>query len=205
MARRPTNSFREIQPDSPNSATPGAPPATGRPRGRDVFLFIGGIFVFFIGLMIGRMTERAWRLHLHADQYIKTELEILYLDTSGGEGSSSHLARVAATGEEIIVHDLDSRITIKHGPGGMIGTLPTAAAAQGLRMPAWYSPNAGGIFGDLRVVYLSEYDPLPGTAHAIKVTLVNLVFLIAGAMMVRTGYRRLKKSVGGIGDVVLDD
>lgn len=180
---------------------PTLPPTseTKRPRGLDIFLLIGGIFIFFFGLMIGRMTERAWRLHANAGKYIKTELEIIHLDTSGGDGPSSHVVRVAATGEEVIVHDLDTRITTKHGPGGVIGTLPTAAAAQGLRMPAWYTPQRAGIFSDLRVAYLSEYDSLPGKAHAIKVTLVNLVFLLGGAMMVRTGYRRLKNSGGGIG------
>ena len=186
-------------------SAPPLAPETKRPRGLDIFLLIGGIFVFFFGLMIGRMTERAWRLHLNADKYIKTELEIVHLDTSGGDSSSTHVVRVAARGEEIVVHDLDTRITIKHGPGGVIGTLPTAAAAQGMRMPAWYTPERAGIFSDLRVAYLSEYDPLPGKAHAIKVTLVNLVFLIAGAAMVRTGYRRLKQTVAGILDVVLDE
>jgi hypothetical protein len=46
-------------------------PETKRPRGLDIFLFIGGIFVFFFGLMIGRMTERAWRIHLNAERYIR--------------------------------------------------------------------------------------------------------------------------------------
>lgn len=169
-----------------------------RPRGFDIFLLIGGIFVFFFGLMVGRLTERAWRLHLNAERYIKTELEILHLDDTPGEGGpGAHVVRVAATGEEIIVHDLDTRITTKHGPGGVIGTLPTATAVQGMRMPAWYTPNAGGVFSDLRVAYLSEYDSLPGKAHAIKVTLVNLAFLVAGAATIRTGYWRLKKSVDG--------
>jgi len=201
MPRRSHNALRETQPPMPGDTDSEAAATTPRPRGRDIALLIGGIFVFFLGLMIGRMTERAWRLHLNADRYIQTELEIMHLDTSGGDGPSSHLVRVAATGEEIIVHDIDTRITIKHGPGGVIGTLPTAAAAQGMRMPVWYTPQRAGVFSDLRIAYLSEYETLPGRAHVAKVTAVNLGFLIAGAMMVRTGYRRLKKTVGGIGDV----
>jgi len=173
-------------------------PESKRPRGRDSFLFIGGIFVFFFGLMIGRMTERAWQLHLNAGRYIQTELEIIHLDETPGDGPSSHVVRVAATGEEIIVHDLDTRITTKHGPGGVIGTLPTGAAAKGLRMPVWYTPQRAGIFSDLRIAYLSEYETLPGPAHIAKVTLVNLLFLLTSTMMVRTGYRRLKKSDGPI-------
>ena len=193
MPRRPHNAYREVQPPAPDDTNPDGAAATPRPQGRHIALLIGGIFVFFFGLMIGRMTERAWRLHLNADRYIQTELEILRLDESGGEGRNSHLVRVAATGEELVVHDLDSRIMESRGPGGVIGTLPTAINAKGRRMPAWYHAQApGGVFSDLRIAYLSEYNPLPGTAHAVKVTLVNSVFLVAGFVMIRTGYRRLK-------------
>jgi hypothetical protein len=95
----------------------------------------------------------------------------------------------------------DTRITTKHGPGGVIGKLPTAAAAKGLRMPAWYTPPAAS-FSDLRVAYPSSTTRCRARPTPSKVTLVNLAFLLAGAAMVRTGYQRLKKSVGGIGDAV---
>jgi len=170
-----------------------SPESRQRPRARDVFLLIGGIFVFFFSLMIGRMTERAWRIHLNADRYVKTDLEIIHLDETPGDGPRSHIVRVGATGEELIVRDLDARITTKHGPGGAIGRYPPAINAKGRRMPAWYTPDAGGVLSDLRIAYLSEYDSLPHPVHVAKVTLVNLLVLTIGAMMIRTGFRRLKR------------
>ncbi len=72
---------------------------------------------------------------------------------------------IAATGEEIHTSILPTELFRHDTPDAVVGHLRSRDEALGMHIQVWYCPRRHSLFGDPRVMYVSEYGTLP--SHAL--------------------------------------
>ena len=154
---------------------------------RAALLFAAGLVILVIALFTSNLTIRTLVFWWYAGDYVRTELVVTEFSPHGDDPLV--FGTIVATGEEIHTSILPTELFRHDTPDAVVGHLRSRDEALGLHIPVWYCPRRHSLFGDPRVMYVSEYGTLPSTRLALTTAGINLAIGGLGVFCLRRGLR----------------
>ena len=154
---------------------------------RAALLFAAGLVILVIALFTSNLTIRTLVFWWYASDYVRTELVVTEFSPHGK--NPLVFGTIAATGEEIHTSILPTELFRHDTPDAVVGHLRSRDEALGMHIQVWYCPRRHSLFGDPRVMYVSEYGALPSTREALVTLGINVAIGWLGVFNVRRALR----------------